>query len=156
MTLENPILRISLLAAGGLMALALGTWLVLSYWPLFLVAGIAGGGYYIYRRSKPNINIAEGVTVTPEALNDYLYKIVHELEWDTTPVINLSGWGETLTVKMRLDFPAEPSNAAEFHSRVIYLQGYIARRLNDDFRIRNVKVEIEADLPSLIREPVYS
>lgn len=156
MTLENPILRISVLAAGGLLALALGTWLVINYWPFFLVAGLAGGAYYIYRKSRSNINIAEGVTVTPEALNDYLYKVVKELEWDMTPIINLSGLGENLAVRMKLDFPAEPSNAAEFHSRVIYLQGYIARRLNDDFRIHDVKVEIEADLPSLIGEPAYS
>jgi hypothetical protein len=42
-----------------------------------------------------------------------------------------------------MDFPTDPSKAADFHSRVIYLQGYLSRRLYDDLRISGAKVEID-------------
>jgi len=156
MTIENRILRISIIAAGALLALALGVWLVISYWPFFLLGGLATAGYYIYRRTNSSVKITEGVTITPEALSIYLHKLVDELEWDINPEIDINGLGDDLRIKVKLGFPPEPSDAAEFHSRVIYLQGYIARRLNDDFRIRNAKVEIEAGVPVLVGQTATS
>lgn len=156
MTIQNRIFGISIIAAGALLTLALGIWLVISYWPVFLLGGLAAAAYYIYRRLNAGVKIADGVTVTPEAMSTYLYKLVDELEWDINPEIDIKRLGDDLRIKLKIGFPLEPSDAAEFHSRVIYLKGYIARRLNDDFRIQEAKVEIEAGVPVLVSQAATS
>lgn len=156
MTIQNRIFRTSIIAAGALLTLALGIWLVISYWPVFLLGGLAAAAYYIYRRLNAGVKIADGVTVTPEAMSTYLYKLVDELEWDINPEIDIKRLGDDLRIKLKIGFPLEPSDAAEFHSRVIYLKGYIARRLNDDFRIQEAKVEIEAGVPVLVSQAATS
>lgn len=156
MTIQNRIFQTSIIAAGALLTLALGIWLVISYWPVFLLGGLAAAAYYIYRRLNAGVKIADGVTVTPEAMSTYLYKLVDELEWDINPEIDIKRLGDDLRIKLKIGFPLEPSDAAEFHSRVIYLKGYIARRLNDDFRIQEAKVEIEAGVPVLVSQAATS
>lgn len=156
MTIQNRIFGISIIAAGALLTLALGIWFVISYWPVFLLGGLAAAAYYIYRRLNAGVKIADGVTVTPEAMSTYLYKLVDELEWDINPEIDIKRLGDDLRIKLKIGFPLEPSDAAEFHSRVIYLKGYIARRLNDDFRIQEAKVEIEAGVPVLVSQAATS
>jgi hypothetical protein len=144
-----PATKLVLAAGLVIAALALGTWLFINYWVYCLAAGLLVGGYYAFRRSRANIRITEGVTVTTEALSDYTRKVVRELEWEPGTEIHVRSRGGSCFIRMRVNFPVSPDNAADFHSRVIYTQGYLARRLRDDFRISDARVEIEA-----VRQPV--
>ena len=148
--LENRTIRIAATVSVAIIAVALSIWIFTKYWPVFLLAGAGFAAFYTYRHLHAGINIAAGVTVTSEALASYLHETISGLKWDIKPEINVNGWGEKCAIKIRVDLPAETSKAAEFHSQVIYLKGYIARRLKDDFRIQNAKVEIEAVLPPVI------
>ena len=99
--------------------LAFAIWMVANLWAILILAILSLGAVYLYRKFTPGIDVAEGVTLS-------------------------QGKADNLLVKFRMDFPTDPSEAADFHSRVIYLQGYLARRLYDDLRISGAKVEIEA------------
>lgn len=131
-------------------AIGFGVWIIANLWALLVVAILSVGALALYRSYRTNIRVAEGVTVTQEALKSYLLDLVRELEGDVNPDLVVKGSGDNLTVKLVMDFPTDPSTAADFHSRVIYLQGYLARRLYDDFRISGAKVEIDAANRSLL------
>jgi hypothetical protein len=148
---EYRIARISLVAAGILIGIAIALWLLVNYWPVFLFGAACAALFHLYGRARSGINIADGVTVTADALTTYLRRVVSELEWDVNPEIEVYGWGDHFVIKLRVDFPTDPSRAADFHSQVIYVKGYLSRRLEDDFRIIGAKVEIEAMRPSLVR-----
>ncbi len=126
-----------------ILGLVLFGWLFLKFWQIFTLAGIAGTAYWFHRKSHNNIRLADGVTLNPEAMTNYLLKLIREENRSLNPVLTLAGWGDSLKVRLKVDFPQEPDKAADFHSGIIYLKGYISRKLFDDFRIRNVKVEIE-------------
>jgi len=134
------------LGSAALIIIALGfsIWAIANLWPLLLVAAASLGAYYIYRRIRSEIRVGENVTVTREALKGYLEKVIREMDGVWNPVLTINGHGDNLHIKINMEFPSDPAKASEFHANVIYLQGYLSRRLYDDFRINGVKVEIEA------------
>lgn len=125
-------------------AIGFGVWIVANLWALLVVSVLCVGALYLYRTFRSGVQVADGVTVTQAALKSYLLDLIRELEGDVNADLVLKGHGENLIVRLYMDFPTDASKAADFHSRVIYLQGYLARRLFDDFRISGAKVEIEA------------
>jgi uncharacterized membrane protein len=137
-----------------LAGVAFGIWLIANMWSLLIVAILAVGAIYIYRKVKSGIKVADGVTITSSALTSYLLQIIREQEGNIHPDLLVKGTGDNMIIKLRMDFPEEPERAADFHSRIIYLQGYIARKLYDDFRISGAKVEIEAAQRVRTRETI--
>ena len=130
-------------AALIIIALAFSIWAVSHLWPLLLLVAAGIAAFYLYRKIKSGVNVAENVTVTREAIKGYLEKVIRELDGPRHPVLSVSGHGHNLHIKVNMEFPSDPSRASEFHANVIYLQGYLSRRLYDDFRITGAKVEIE-------------
>jgi len=131
-------------AALLIIALAFSIWAVTAIWPLLLLAAAGFGAYYIYRRIKSEITVGENVTVTREAIKGYLEKVIRKTDGVRHPVLTINGYGDNLHIKIQMEFPSDPSKAAEFHANAIYLQGYLSRRLYDDLRISGARVEIEA------------
>jgi hypothetical protein len=151
--LWQEVLKPRTFAAAMLVIAGLGfaVWAVANLWALLLVCVLSVGALYIYRRYRSGIQVAEGVTITQETLRTYLLDVINEVEGGSHPDLALKGSGDGLVVKLIIDFPADPAKAAEFHSRAIYLQGYLARRLYDDFRISDARVEIEAARRDLVK-----
>ena len=144
------------LGSAALIIIALGfsIWAISNLWPLLVVAAVSLGAFYIYRKIRSGVTVGENVTVTREALKSYLEQIVREMDGAYHPVLSVNGIGDNLHVKINMEFPSDPSRASEFHANIIYLQGYLARRLYDDFRISGAKVEIEAS--TRVEESVYT
>jgi hypothetical protein len=139
-----PATKLLLGTGAALAALVIGVWLFVKFWPYAIAAGLLTAGYFALRRNRASISISDGVSVTTEALTGYVRKIIRELEWEQGTQIHVRNRGGSCLIRMKVNFPLNPENAADFHSRVIYTQGYLARRLRDDFKISDAKVEIEA------------
>jgi hypothetical protein len=145
--LWQEVLKPRTFAAAMLIIAGLGfaVWAIANLWALLLISVLCVGALYLYRMYRGGIRVAEGVTVTQETLKSYLLDVIREIEGDEINAdLILKGTGDNLVIKLAVDFPSDSSQAADFHSKVIYLQGYLARRLYDDFRISGAKVEIEA------------